>query len=387
MNILVTGAAGFVGKNLVAALQNIRRGDDPAHSDISVTEVFPVDRDTDPSLLARACREADFVFHLAGVNRADAQEEFYRGNTHLTVRILEMLEEANNPCPVVFASSIRAASAEKEADPYGHSKYLAEEAVFSYGRRTGAQVMVYRLPNLFGKWCRPGYNSVVATFCHNIARDLPITVHDPEATISLLYIDDLVESWLMALSGRPCREGAFCTAGQACPVTVGKLAEYVRSFRDGDGLPYLPSGAEDSLTSRLYATYLSYLPPEKAALSLQAASDGRGSFLPLLGHAGCGQLSVSVTRPGMTRGGHYHHSKWEIFVVVSGSALVRQRQLGSDRVHSWVLSADQPRALRILPGYVHDLKNLSDTEDLVTLIWASQVFDPCRPDTFKEVTV
>ncbi|MBR2889959.1 MAG: NAD-dependent epimerase/dehydratase family protein [Oscillospiraceae bacterium] len=373
MDILITGAAGFVGKNLIAALEAIRDGKDRTRPGLKVGRIFAITRASTPQDLKAACAQADFVFHLAGVNRPEDPAEFMTGNRDLTAAVLEALDEAGNSCPVLLTSSVHGAG----DTPYGVSKRAAEDLVFAHEKN----VLVYRLPHIFGKWCRPFYNSAVATFCHQAAHDLPLTVTDPDRELELVYIDDLVAAFLDALEGKPCRDGKFCAVPVTHRAALGQIAEALEAFRANPlDLPGLEPG---SLEGKLYAAYLSCLPREKISLPLAPRADFRGSFTELL-RPGGGQLSVIVTKPGQTRGQHWHHSKWEIFVTVSGTGLIRQRKLGMDRVLEFPVRGDRPEAVWMLPGYTHSITNLSEKEDLVTLIWASEVFDPQRPDTYYE---
>lgn len=384
MKILVTGANGFVGKNLVAALRNIRDGKDRTRAISSDLTVFSYDVDTDPALLDTYCREADFVFHLAGVNRPEREEDFMTGNLGFTSVLLSSLEKHKSTAPVMISSSIQA----RLDNPYGRSKRAGEEAVFSYGERTGARVLVYRFPNLFGKWCRPNYNSVIATFCHNIARELPIRVNDPSVTLELVYIDDLVDEMILALSGKEhtaVENGrTYGVVPVTHSVTLGEIVSHLHAFHDQPTSLQMPSLPSGSFAKKLYSTYLSYLPADKVAFPLKMNVDARGSFTELLRTDSCGQFSVNISKPGITKGEHWHHTKWEFFIVVSGNALIRQRRIGSDEVLEFRVGGDRIEAVHMLPGYTHNIINLSDTEDLVTLMWANEPFDPARPDTFGE---
>lgn len=396
MKILVTGAAGFVGKNLVASLRNLQKGFDRTRPGLSVEQIYEYDLDTDPGLLDTFCREADFVFHLAGVNRPKDPAEFMAGNFGFTSRLLEALKEAGNRCPIMLASSIQATCIGRYDSDYGRSKKAGEELLFDYSKETGAPVLVYRFPNLFGKWCRPNYNSAVATFCHNMANDLPITVTDPAIRLELLYIDDLVTEMLDALEGKPHRcdfegltpifreEGPFCAAPVTHSVTLGEIVSHLERFRDQPKTLVMPPIPEGSFRKKLYSTYLSYLPKEKAAFPLKMNRDPRGSFTELLKTESCGQFSVNISKPGITKGQHWHHSKWEFFMVVSGQGLIRQRRIGSDEILDFPVSGDEIQAVQMLPGFTHSIINLSDTQDLVTLMWANEPFDPAHPDTFAE---
>ena len=394
MNILITGAAGFVGKNLTVALQNIRDGKDRTRPNLSIGEIYEYDLNTDPALLDGFCEKADFVFHLAGVNRPQNPEEFMQGNFGFTSTLLETLEKHKNICPVMLSSSIQATLVGRYDSDYGRSKRAGEDLLFAYGERTGAPVLVYRFPNLFGKWCRPNYNSAVATFCHNTANDLPVTVSDPAIELELLYIDDLVAEMLDALEGKPHRatfdgittvltpNGDFCAAPVTHRVTLGEIVRLLESFRDQPRTLVMPEIPENSFAKKLYSTYLSYLPKEKVAFPLKMNVDARGSFTELLRTANCGQFSVNISKPGITKGQHWHHTKWEFFIVVSGRALIQQRRIGSDEVLNFEVSGERIEAVHMLPGYTHNIINLSDTEDLVTVMWANESFDPNHPDTF-----
>ncbi len=397
MNILVTGAAGFVGRNLTEALRAIADGRDRTHPGLTVGELYLYDLDTDPALLDTYCQRADFVIHLAGVNRPKDPGEFMAGNFGFTSRLLEALRAAKNPCPILLSSSIQATLVGRYDSDYGRSKKAGEELLFAYGEETGADVLVYRFPNLFGKWCRPNYNSAVATFCHNVAHDLPVTVTDPAIELELLYIDDLVSEVLAALEGHPhrcefdgirtvlCEGGRYCAAPVTHRVTLGEIVSLLEAFRDQPRTLTMPAIPCGSFQKKLYSTYLSYLPPEKVAFPLTPKTDERGSFTELLRTEGCGQFSVNISKPGITKGQHWHHTKWEFFIVVSGEALIEERRLGTDEVLSFRVTGDEPTAVHMLPGYTHSIKNLSDTNDLVTLMWANEPFDPQKPDTFFEV--
>ena len=397
MKILITGAGGFVGKNLTENLKNIRDGKNRTRPGISVEELYLYDIDSDPALLGTYCSSCDFVFHLAGVNRPKDNSEFAMGNAGFTETLLKTLETAGNKCPVMLSSSIQASlTGRYEGSPYGESKAEAERLVFAHAAKTGAKALVFRLPNLFGKWSRPGYNSVVATFCHKIARNEPITVNDPDAELTLLYIDDLIDTLLDALEGKTIHcehngidavltpDGAYCHAPGAHTVKLGELAEMLQFFASGTATPALPDLPEGSFTKKLYSTYLSFLPPEKAAQPLNMHTDPRGSFTEVLRTGSCGQFSVNVSNPGITKGQHWHNSKWEYFIVVSGEGLIKQRRVGGEEVYEYRVSGDTPTAVRMLPGYTHSIENLSQTEKLITLMWANERFDPARPDTFAE---
>ena len=397
MNILVTGARGFVGKNLVASLASIRDGKDRTRPHIAIDRIMEYDIDTDPAMLDEYCAVADFVFNLAGVNRPQNPEEFMQGNFGFASMLLETLEKHGNKCPVMISSSIQATCIGRYDSEYGRSKKAGEELVFAYGERTGAPVLVYRFPNLFGKWCRPNYNSAVATFCNNIANDLPITVNDPSVTLELLYIDDLVTEMLDALEGHAhrcefdgidtvlCENGRYCAAPVTHKVTLGEIVALLEAFRDQPTTLLMPEIAAGSFAKKLYSTYLSYLPKDKVAFPLKMNCDARGSFTELLKTANSGQFSVNVSGPGITKGQHWHHTKWEFFIVVSGSALIQQRRIGSDEVLEFRVSGEKIEAVHMLPGYTHNIINLSETENLVTLMWANESFDPAHPDTFFEI--
>lgn len=394
MKILITGAGGFVGRNLAENLKNIRDGKNRTRPDLAVDGIYLFDKEDTEEALADACKDCDFVFHLAGVNRPKDPAEF-SGNADLTLRLLHALRAAGNTCPVMLSSSVQASLTGRYAgSPYGESKRAAERLLFDYEKETGAPVYVFRLPNLFGKWSRPAYNSVVATFCHNIARGLPVTVNDPAAELDLLYIDDLMETLLDLLQEKAVRcdydgvtsvfspAGAFCHAPGAHRVSVGEIEALLRGFAAQTPVPVLPDLPEGSFIKKLYSTYLSFLPPELAATKLEAHADSRGSFTELLKTGSCGQVSVNVTEPGVTKGQHWHNSKWEFFIVVSGKGMIRQRSLESDNVYEYEVTGEQPTAVRMLPGYTHSIENLSATEKLITVMWANERFDPARPDTF-----
>lgn len=397
MNILITGAKGFVGRNLTAALEAVRDGKDRTRPGLCVGELYLYDVDSDPAQLALFCKKADFVFHLAGVNRPRDNEAFMRGNAGFTGTLLDTLKACRNMCPVMLASSIQATLAGRYAgSEYGKSKRAGEELLFAYGEETGARVLVYRFPNLFGKWCRPDYNSVVATFCHRIARDMPITVHDRGTRLELLYIDDLLEEMFAALAGREHRceydgvhtvmtgAGRFCAAPATYLVSLGEIVDLLERFRAQPETLVIPEMPPDSFAKKLYATYLSYLPKERIAVPLRMNADARGSFTELFKTENCGQLSVNISKPGVTKGEHWHHTKWEFFVVVSGHGLIEERRIGSDEVLRFEVSGDKIEAVHMLPGYTHRLVNLSETADLITVMWANECFDPERPDTYYE---
>lgn len=386
MNILVTGANGFVGRNLTARLETLRDGRDRTRPSLQIGEIYRCTREMSPEALADCCKKADLVVHLAGVNRPKDPEEFAAGNTDFTRTLLEMLRKSGNRCPVLLASSIQASLTGRFAgSPYGQSKRAAEELLLAYSQETGADGLIYRLPNLFGKWCRPNYNSVVATFCHNISRELPITVSDPAVELELVYIDDLIDEILDAMEGHPHRsEGAYCRVPVSHRVTLGEIVRLLHSFHDQPRTLLLPEIPEGSFEKKLYSTYLSYLPPEKIAFPLKMNVDERGSFTELLKTASCGQVSVNISKPGITKGQHWHNSKWEFFMVVAGHGLIQERRIGSDEKIEFEVSGNQIQAVHMLPGYTHNIINLSETESLVTVMWANELFDPGRPDTYFE---
>ena len=397
MKILITGAAGFVGKNLTEALKNIKDGKDRRFPSLEIDELYLYDIDTDESVLEEGCKNADFVFNLAGVNRPQNPEEFMLGNFGFASKLLETLKKYGNKCPVMLSSSIQATCIGRYDSDYGRSKKAGEELIFAYGEESGAKVLVYRFPNLFGKWCRPNYNSAVATFCNNIANDLPITVNDPAVQLELLYIDDLVDEMIAALEGREhrcefdgietvlCEDGRYCAAPVTHKVTLGEIVSLLESFRDQPKTLVMPEIPENSFAKKLYSTYLSYLPREKVSFPLKMNVDARGSFTELLKTQKCGQFSVNISKPGITKGQHWHNTKWEFFIVVSGKGLIQMRKIGSDEVLNFEVSGEKIEAIHMLPGYTHNIINLSDTDDLVTLMWANEQFDPTRPDTFFEV--
>lgn len=374
MNILITGAKGFIGKNLIATLHYLKEEQD--------VTVYEYDIDTDPALLDLYCKNADFVFHLAGVNRPQDPKEFMEGNFGFTSVLLDTLKKYQNNCPIMISSSIQAAL----QNPYGESKKAGEDLMFAYGKETGASVYVYRFPNVFGKWCRPNYNSAIATFCHNIANDLPITVNDPSVMMTLVYIDDVVAELIAALKGNANRkEDGYCYVPVEHKIMLGEIVELIESFARQPQTLVIPEIPQDSLAKKLYSTYLSYLPKEKTAFPLKMNVDARGSFTELIKTEKCGQVSVNISKPGITKGQHWHHTKWEFFIVVSGKGLIQQRKIGSDEVLNFEVSGEKIEAVHMLPGYTHNIINLSDTEDLVTVMWANETFNPDKPDTFYEV--
>ena len=398
MNILVTGAKGFVGKNLCAALKNVQEGKDKTRGIDSNIEIFEFDIDTDKALLDTYCKEADFVFNLAGVNRPQNQEEFMEGNFGFASTLLETLKKYSNTCPVMLSSSLQATLVGRYAEgDYGKSKKAGEDLFFKYSKETGAKVYVYRFPNLFGKWCRPNYNSAVATFCNNIANDLPIQVNDRAIELTLLYIDDLVDEMFAILRGMPHRcefdglnevakaDGKFCYCPITHKVTLGEIVDLLNSFKNQPSTLLMPEIPYNSFAKKLYSTYLSYLPKEKVSFPLKMNVDPRGSFTELIKTEKCGQVSVNISKPGITKGQHWHNTKWEFFIVVSGKGLIQQRKIGTDEVLNFEVSGEKIEAIHMLPGYTHNIINLSDSEDLVTVMWANEQFDPDKPDTFFEI--
>lgn len=395
MNILVTGAKGFVGKNLCAALKNIRDGKDRTRN-IKIEEIFEYDIDTEKSLLDGFCEKADFVFNLAGVNRPKETAEFMQGNFGFASELLDTLKKHNNKCPVMLSSSIQATLIGRYDSDYGRSKKAGEDLFFKYSEETGAKVLVYRFPNLFGKWCRPNYNSAVATFCNNTANDLPITVNDRNTELELLYIDDLVAEMLDVLEKKEhhCEFdgintvitecGKYCAVPTTHKVTLGEIVDLLEQFKSQPKTLLMPEIPDNSFAKKLYSTYLSYLPKEKVSFPLKMNVDDRGSFTELLKTANCGQFSVNISKPGITKGQHWHNSKWEFFIVVSGHGLIEERKIGSDETLRFEVTGEKIEAIHMLPGYTHNIINLSDTEDLVTLMWANEQFDPSCPDTYFE---
>ncbi len=395
MNILVTGAKGFVGKNLCAALKNIRDGKDRTRN-IKIDEIFEYDIDTEKSLLDGFCEKSDFVFNLAGVNRPKETAEFMQGNFGFASELLEALKKHNNKCPVMLSSSIQATLIGRYDSDYGRSKKAGEDLFFKYSEETGAKVLVYRFPNLFGKWCRPNYNSAVATFCNNTANDLPITVNDRNTMLELLYIDDLVAEMLDALENNEhhcefdgintviTENGKYCAVPTTHKVTLGEIVDLLGQFKSQPKTLLMPEIPNNSFAKKLYSTYLSYLPKSKVSFPLKMNIDERGSFTELLKTANCGQFSVNISKPGITKGQHWHNSKWEFFIVVSGHGLIEERKIGSDEVLRFEVTGEKIEAIHMLPGYTHNIINLSNTEDLVTLMWANEQFDPSHPDTYFE---
>ena len=395
--IAITGANGFVGRNLVEALKCIRDGKDRTRPNLIIDEIYCYDVDSTDAELNLACQNADFVFNLAGVNRPQSNDEFMKGNFGFAEMLLNKLKSYDNKCPIMLSSSVQATLIGRYDSDYGRSKKVGEDLFFTYAEQTGAKVLVYRFPNLFGKWCRPNYNSAVATFCHNIANNLPITVNDRDISLELVYIDDLVCEMLDCLEDRehrcefdgisavPSVEGKFCMVPVSHKVTLGQIVDLLNEFKKQPFtliIPEIPSG---SFEKKLYSTYLSYLPKEKVSFPLKMNVDERGSFTELIKTLNCGQISVNISKPSITKGQHWHNTKWEFFIVVSGKGLIQQRKIGTDEVLNFEVSGEKIEAVHMLPGYTHNIINLSDTEDLVTVMWANECFDPNKPDTFFEV--
>ena len=397
MNILVTGAKGFVGKNLCVSLKNIRDGKDKTRPNLGIGEIYEYDIDTEPELFDKYCAKCDFVFNLAGVNRPQNAKEFMQGNFGFARTLLDTLKKHKNTCPVMISSSIQATCIGRYDGGYGRSKKAGEELIFAYGEETGAKVLVYRFPNLFGKWCRPNYNSAVATFCNNIANDLPIQVNDRAVQLELLYIDDLVTEMLDALEGKEhhcmfdgidtvlCEDGKYCAAPITHKITLGEIVDLLDSFKTQTGTLVMPEIPDNSFAKKLYSTYLSYLPKEKVSFPLKMNCDDRGSFTELLKTEKCGQFSVNISKPGITKGQHWHNSKWELFIVVAGHGLIQERNIHTGETVEFEVSGDKIEAVHMIPGWTHNVINLSDTENLVTVMWANEQFDPSHPDTFFEI--
>lgn len=395
MKILVTGAKGFVGKNLCAQLKNIKDGKARCYGDLIVSEVYEYDIDSTAEELDSYCRDCNFVFNLAGVNRPQDTEEFMQGNFGFASTLLDTLKKHGNNCPVMLSSSAQASLTGRFGNSeYGRSKKAGEDLFLEYGAEVGARVLVYRFPNLYGKWCRPNYNSAVATFCNNIANDLPITVNDPSVELELLYIDDLVEEMIAALQGKehrcefegldvlPQENGRYCYCPVTHKATLGQIADLLHQFEEMPRTLMIPEIPADSFAKRLYSTYLSYLPQEKTVFDLKMNKDDRGSFTELVHTLNCGQVSINISKPGVTKGQHWHNTKWEQFIVVSGHGLIQLRKEGSDEIREYEVSGDKIQSVIMLPGYTHNIINLSDTEDLVTVMYCNEIFNPERPDTF-----
>lgn len=380
MKILVTGAKGFVGKNLCASLKNIRDGKDKTRPNLQISEVWEYDLDSVYEQLQDWCQKADFVFNLAGVNRPKETSEFMEGNFGFASFLLDTLKKYGNTCPVMLSSSIQAAL----DNPYGDSKRAGEQLFFQYEKETGARVLVYRFPNVFGKWCRPNYNSAVATFCHNIAHDLPIQVNDPSVLMHLVYIDDLVAELLDALEGKEHHKDIFCEVSVVHEIKLGEIVDLIHRFAEQPKTLMIPEMPENSFAKKLYSTYLSYLPKEKVAFPLKMNIDDRGSFTELIHTLNCGQVSINISKPGITKGQHWHNTKWEFFIVVAGHGLIQERKIGSDEIIEFEVSDDNIQAVHMLPGYTHNIINLSETENLVTVMYCNEIFNPFKPDTFSE---
>ena len=395
MKILVTGAKGFVGRNLCSQLNNIRDGKARCYGDLRIDEVYEYDLDSTPGQLDAWCRDCDFVFNLAGVNRPKDPEEFMKGNFGFASTLLDTLKKHSNKASVMLSSSAQASLTGRFGNSeYGRSKKAGEDLFLQYGADNGVKVLVYRFPNLYGKWCRPNYNSAIATFCNNIANDLPITVNDPSVELEVLYIDDLVEEMVLALKGEehrceftgldvlPSENGRYCYCPVTHKVTLGKIVELLESFRQIPETLMIPEIPADSFSKRLLSTYLSYLPKEKAVFDLKMNTDQRGSFTELVHTLNCGQVSINISKPGITKGQHWHHTKWEQFIVVSGHGLIQMRKEGTDEVIEYEVSGDRIQSVIMLPGYTHNIINLSDTRDLVTVMYCNEIFNPERPDTY-----
>ena len=397
MKILVTGAKGFVGRNLCENLKNLRDGKDRTRPALTVDEVFEYDLDTPPAELDKFCAEADFVFNLAGVNRPKSNDEFMQGNFGFASTLLDTLKSHGNTCPVMLSSSIQATLIGRygESD-YGKSKLAGEELFFDYGRATGAPVLVYRFPNLFGKWCRPNYNSAVATFCYNTAHDLPITVNDRATELELLYIDDLVEGMFDLLEGKEqhCEfdgvetilkaDGRYCCVPVTHKVTLGEIVDLLQEFKEQPTTLMMPKMPDGSFAKKLYSLYLTYLPTDKFKYALKMNVDNRGSFTELVHTADCGQVSINISKPGITKGQHWHNSKWELFIVVAGHGLIQERNINTGETVEFEVSGDKIEAVHMVPGWTHNIINLSETENLVTVMTCNEIFDPNHPDTFFE---
>ena len=397
MKILVTGAKGFVGKNLCAQLKNIRDGKARCYGNVTVSEVYEYDLDSTPEELNAWCASADFVFNLAGVNRPQNQEEFMAGNFGFASTLLDTLKKHGNNCPVMLSSSQQASLTGRFGNSeYGRSKKAGEDLFLQYGAETGSRVLVYRFPNLFGKWCRPNYNSAVATFCNAFANDLPYTVNDPSVELELLYIDDLVDEMIACLRGEeykcefeglhviPSVSGRYCYVPVTHKITLGEIVELLKSFAAQPSTLMVPEIPAGSFAKKLYSTYLSYLPKGKVAFPVKMNIDDRGSFTELIHTLNAGQVSINISKPGITKGQHWHNTKWEFFIVVAGHGLIQERKLGTDEVIEFEVNGDNIQCVHMLPGYTHNIINLSQTENLVTVMWANELFDPNKPDTYFE---
>ncbi len=396
MKILVTGAKGFVGRNLIEYLKNIQNGNNKTHPNLTISEIYEYDIDSTLTDLDLYCKNADFVFNLAGVNRPKNAEEFMQGNFGFLDVLLNTLKKHKNTCPIMLSSSIQATCIGRYNNEYGKSKKAGEDLIFEYSKNTGAKVLVYRFPNLFGKWCKPNYNSVIATFCHNVANDLPITVNDESVVLELLYIDDLVQEMVLALQNKEHhanfngietiidKDGKYCAVPLTYKVSLLEIVKLLNEFSAQPKTLVMVEMEENSFAKKLYSTYLSYLPKEKIKFSLKMNTDERGSFTELIRTLKCGQVSVNVSKPGVTKGEHWHNTKWEFFIVVSGKGLIQQRKIGTNEVLNFEVSGDEIQAVHMLPGYTHNIINLSKTENLVTVMWANEIFDKNKPDTYFE---
>ena len=397
MKILVTGARGFVGRNLCATLKTIQDGRNKTRLNLQIEEIYEYDIDSTPAELDEWCKKTDFVFNLAGVNRPKDQSEFMEGNFGFASTLLDTLKKCGNKCPVMLSSSQQASLTGRFGNSeYGRSKKAGEDLFLQYQQETGAKVLIYRFPNLFGKWCRPNYNSAVATFCNNIANDLPIQVNDPSVELELLYIDDLVTEMLDALEGHEHRcefngleaiiksDGKYCVAPITHKVTLGEIVDLINKFAEQPKTLMIPEIPENSFAKKLYSTYLSYLPKEKVAFPLKMNVDDRGSFTELIHTLNNGQVSINISKPGITKGQHWHNTKWEFFIVVAGHGLIQERKIGSDEIIEFEVSGDNIQCIHMLPGYTHNIINLSDTENLVTVMYCNEIFNPSHPDTYFE---